>query len=246
MHNGLRTEIRLVFGVWGQAAVMVVAEAPKVGWCAWLGDGYGPDDSAAIVAEVQVYLWSRVRGGPPPTEAAETWKLFYERYDRTFRQLVEETRTRFRTGFDREDLIQEVWLAVSAALRRLQFDPGKGSLDALLTIVARRAVRRAIRRSCKLPPMQAVDESLASCAPGPPVACCAMEALNAWHAALRELRAETSELNYELFSRRYLDGESLSGCAESLGLTPRAVHGRCGRTRRRLRELLARFDEGLT
>jgi DNA-directed RNA polymerase specialized sigma24 family protein len=242
MHDGLRTEIRSVYGVWDRACVTVATEVPEAGRCVWFGDGGASDDTATFVATVQIYLRNLRCKRPVPTEAMQAWTSFYERYDCAFRQLVGATCLCRRAGMEGDDLLQEVWMAISSMLCLLEYDPD-GSLDALLRIVAKCVIGRAIWQSRRPPPMQTIDESVPSPAPDPAAACCAAETLNRVYAALRERHDETSELNYELFLRRFVDGECICDCAEALGLTPRAVHCRCDRTKRRLRKLLADSDE---
>jgi RNA polymerase sigma factor (sigma-70 family) len=195
------------------------------------------------VAKVQIYLWGGRRKPRVPVEAEQAWSSFFERYDPLFQGLVERGRRGRRFAAEPSDLRQDAWAAVISALYSLEFDPAKGSLDVLLTVVAERAIQDVLCPSRRLSAIQTIDECLPSSGPGPEEACCLAETSECFQAALAELRAETSAVNYALFCGRFLDQKSPKHLAEEWRLTRGAVRARCHRMKRRLRELLGSRGE---
>jgi DNA-directed RNA polymerase specialized sigma24 family protein len=63
------------------------------------------------------------------------------------------------------------------------------------------------------------------------------EMLGQVSAALDELRQNTSPRTYQIFFRRFIDGQSAADVAASFGMTPEAVHVRYSRVMRLWREL---------
>ena len=143
---------------------------------------------------------------------------------------------------DRDDLVQEVFLAVRSALPGFRYVPGRSSFRAYLRRAVRNAVLRLQRRPAPVPP------SLADARPAAPSAAGdeSETLLRIWTLALgRVLRSGRFSPNTQaVFRRVALEGEAPADVGREFKLKPNAVYQIRNRILRAVREELDRFGRG--
>ena len=143
---------------------------------------------------------------------------------------------------DRDDLVQEVFLAVRSALPGFRYVPGRSSFRAYLRRAVRNAVLRLQRRPAPVPP------ALADARPAEPSADAdeSETQLRIWTLALaRVFRSGRFSPNTQaVFRRVALDGESPATVGREFKLKPNAVYQIRNRILRAVREELDRFGRG--
>lgn len=143
---------------------------------------------------------------------------------------------------DREDLVQEVFLAVRSALPGFRYETGRSSFRAYLRRAVRNAVLRLQRRPASVPP------ALADARPAPPSADGGESEtlLRIWTLALgRVFRSGRFSPNTQaVFRRVALEGESPADVGREFKLKPNAVYQIRNRILRAVREELDRLGRG--
>ena len=143
---------------------------------------------------------------------------------------------------DRDDLVQEVFLAVRSALPGFRYVPGRSSFRAYLRRAVRNAVLRLQRRPAPVPP------ALADARPAEPSADAdeSETQLRIWTLALaRVFRSGRFSPNTQaVFRRVALEGESPVDVGREFKLKPNAVYQIRNRILRAVREELDRFGRG--
>ena len=143
---------------------------------------------------------------------------------------------------DRDDLVQEVFLAVRSALPGFRYVPGHSSFRAYLRRAVRNAVLRLQRRPAPVPP------ALADARPAEPSADAdeSETQLRIWTLALaRVFRSGRFSPNTQaVFRRVALEGESPVDVGREFKLKPNAVYQIRNRILRAVREELDRFGRG--
>ena len=143
---------------------------------------------------------------------------------------------------DRDDLVQEVFLAVRSALPGFRYVPGRSSFRAYLRRAVRNAVLRLQRRPAPVPP------SLADARPAAPSAAGdeSETLLRIWTLALaRVFRSGRFSPNTQaVFRRVALEGEAPADVGREFKLKPNAVYQIRNRILRAVREELDRFGRG--
>ena len=143
---------------------------------------------------------------------------------------------------DRDDLVQEVFLAVRSALPGFRYVPGRSSFRAYLRRAVRNAVLRLQRRPAPVPP------ALADARPAEPSADAdeSETQLRIWTLALaRVFRSGRFSPNTQVVFRRVaLEGESPADVGREFKLKPNAVYQIRNRILRAVREELDRFGRG--
>lgn len=143
---------------------------------------------------------------------------------------------------DRDDLVQEVFLAVRSALPGFRYVPGRSSFRAYLRRAVRNAVLRLQRRPAPVPP------ALADARPAVPSAAGdeSETQLRIWTLALaRVFRSGRFSPNTQaVFRRVALEGESPADVGREFKLKPNAVYQIRNRILRAVREELDRLGRG--
>ena len=143
---------------------------------------------------------------------------------------------------DRDDLVQEVFLAVRSALPAFRYEPGRSCFRAYLRRAVRNAVLRLQRRPASVPPERAAG------LPAPSGEDRAAEEirLRVWTLALaRVFRSGRFSPNTQVVFRRVaLEGESPAVVGREFKLKPNAVYQIRNRILRAVREELDRFGRG--
>ena len=143
---------------------------------------------------------------------------------------------------DRDDLVQEVFLAVRSALPGFRYVPGRSSFRAYLRRAVRNAVLRLQRRPAPVPPALADARPAAPSAAGDE----SETQLRIWTLALaRVFRSGRFSPNTQaVFRRVALEGESPVDVGREFKLKPNAVYQIRNRILRAVREELDRFGRG--
>lgn len=143
---------------------------------------------------------------------------------------------------DRDDLVQEVFLAVRSALPGFRYVPGRSSFRAYLRRAVRNAVLRLQRRPAPVPP------SLADARPAAPSAAGdeSETLLRIWTLALKRVfrSGRFSPNTQAVFRRVALEGEAPADVGREFKLKPNAVYQIRNRILRAVREELDRFGRG--
>ncbi len=143
---------------------------------------------------------------------------------------------------DRDDLVQEVFLAVRSALPGFRYEPGRSRFRAYLRLAVRNAVLRLQRRPAPVPP------SLADVRPAVPstIGDESETLLRIWTLALaRVFHSGRFAPNTQVVFRRVaLEGESPADVGREFKLKPNAVYQIRNRILRAVREELDRFGRG--
>ena len=143
---------------------------------------------------------------------------------------------------DRDDLVQEVFLAVRSALPGFRYVPGRSSFRAYLRRAVRNAVLRLQRRPAPVPPALADARPAAPSAAGDE----SETQLRIWTLALaRVFRSGRFSPNTQaVFRRVALEGESPATVGREFKLKPNAVYQIRNRILRAVRDELDRFGRG--
>ena len=143
---------------------------------------------------------------------------------------------------DRDDLVQEVFLAVRSALPGFRYVPGRSSFRAYLRRAVRNAVLRLQRRPAPVPPALADARPAAPSAAGDEPE----TQLRIWTLALaRVFRSGRFSPNTQaVFRRVALEGESPATVGREFKLKPNAVYQIRNRILRAVRDELDRLGRG--
>ena len=182
----------------------------------------------------------RELGADPHSPRAEE---FAQLYEPVLRRYVEASRVGHAPiqPADRDDLVQEVFVAVRAALPGFHYDPARGRFRDYL----RRAVRNAVLRLQRRP--QPVPAAMADSVPAPaPDEDDAETMLRIWTLALsRVFRSGRFAPNTRMVFRRVaLEGDPPAEVAREFKLKVNAVYQVRNRVLRAVREELDRFGRG--
>jgi RNA polymerase sigma factor (sigma-70 family) len=140
---------------------------------------------------------------------------------------------------DAADVTQEVLRAVARAMRRLAYDPRKGSFRGWLFTVVRNKVRTFLKKEARRPADGA--SALADVEAAPVDEDAAWDAeyeqrLFAW--AATQVRTQVADATWEAFSQTAVDGRSPKDVAQRLGMAVAAVYMAKSRVLARLREVI--------
>jgi len=194
-------------------------------------------DSIRTFTNVQAYLAFLLVEAAPDSVLTAAWERFYGFYDGLIRRVC---RSRGLAGHEVEDCAQEVWRQLVVSLQDFQFDPNRSGLRGwICTLIRNKAIDhlRARGRRKEL----SYDESLHNdCVATIPSGGDPLDAL--WDhellaAAVEELKCQTGEVNFEIFCRRILEGQSVNEVAATFDLTPQQVWYRLHRTSKKMRAI---------
>ncbi len=197
-----------------------------------------------LLREVQSYLWCLSNYLPVPPRLQCAWDAFYGQYCNLVKHAVTSAWGAWRPVCMLDDAIQEVWRELLRALRKLVYEPSRGSLATWLVSVVRRTVRRLAKsfKSLKLEhrcTIESAATALYSHHPGPEDAYAEAELRERIQSLVADYRQRMSPQNYEVFRRWFLEGQSPGDIAKATGLTRKAVYRRCARLKTLCPELTA-------
>jgi RNA polymerase sigma-70 factor (ECF subfamily) len=151
---------------------------------------------------------------------------------------------------DAADLTQEVLRVVSQAVRRLEYDPARGSFRGWLFTLVRNDLRTFWDRQRRQVRGSGDSSAQARLAEEPAPDDGAGELWEAEYRrrlfswAVRQVEPTVEASSWRAFWLTSIDGRPARGVAEELGLTVAAVYMAKSRIKARLRELVQEADEG--
>ena len=192
------------------------------------------------VSAVQSYLRCLDRRRPVPMTLERSWESFYQQYHPLVKWVV----GKFCCQVEQDDLSQDVWLELVVELPKLNNGCIRGNFSSWLAGLTRRKVGRTIHQKKALGAKRFLpleDFKLASSDLGPDDEYLLKETLNQLDEALDKLRRQTSQVNYELFCRKFITDQSAKEIADALDLTPNEVRCRYRRLKRKWQLLTKGF-----
>lgn len=143
---------------------------------------------------------------------------------------------------DRDDLVQEVYLAVRSALPGFRYDRSRGRFRDYLKRAVRNAASRIARRPNPVPEDMADDRP----APDPDAGDSAETLLRIWALALERVfrRGRFSPNAKAVFRRVAVKGESVAVVAREFKMEPNAIYQIRNRIFRAVRAEIDRFGHG--
>jgi len=183
---------------------------------------------------IKLFLAARSRS--PTAEQVKAWENFFVIHEPLIRKVIKHCADCHE---DLEDLAQEVWRILVLKLPKLNYDPDRGPLRAWVIVVARRAARREARRLSRTR-VDALTPELAEVLLDPgmdPITRCEQEQERQWvRSILETLGAKLSESSRRITVLHWIDGQSVTEIAASLGLSEDRVRMRLHRALRKLRD----------
>jgi RNA polymerase sigma factor (sigma-70 family) len=171
-------------------------------------------------------------------DAQESWDAFYKLYDILIRRFIIARGVR---GADVDDCLQEVWTDISNRLTRFQITSEAGLRSWIFTLVRSRATDMFRRK--KREASVSVDKSIEdgfdpigreedpSARYDQEFDAAVIETL------VLKLQSEVSEMNFEIFRLRSLEGIGVSETAATVEVTPEQVRYRHHRTMQKLKTI---------
>lgn len=203
-----------------------------IAWNATCGN-----DDAALLLDVQSFLWCRRVGCPAPARLRTAWERFYASYSPLVCRNIHLVADLPAVDDARADLFQEVWREILCSLQRLTYQPARGRVAAWLVGLTRQTVLRLMADAAHWPRRWTALETAEVDPPcpglGPADGCVLSEFCEEQARLLATLRAKTSPTTYEVFQQRFVKGQSVGEIGAAMGLSREAVSMRLGRAKRR-------------
>jgi RNA polymerase sigma-70 factor (ECF subfamily) len=186
--------------------------------------------------ETRASLLVRIRD-PRDGDAWQTFLALYEPLIRAF------ARQRGLQDADAADLTQTVLAAVSEAIRRLDYDPRRGTFRGWLLGVTRNQMLKLLARERRQPHGgdELLDEQIA-----PPEDTALWEQeykRQRFRWASERVRGDVEAASWQAFWRTAVEGVSAADVAKELGLSVGAVYTAKSRVLDRLRKMIQRLEE---
>ncbi len=198
------------------------------------------DPHRELMENTQEYLRACISDKLPDAMLVAAWDDFYRVYDVLIRRFAI---ARGMRGADVDDCVQDVWFEIGRRLAGFEITSEAGLRSWLYTLVRSRATDMFRRRARQ--PAALLGESLQQGfeppgREGDPSA----RSEQAWTDAVMQtmvlkLQAEVSELNFEIFRLRSLEGVGVAESAEAVGVTCDQIRYRHHRTMKKLKALAA-------
>ena len=199
-----------------------------------------PDGETALVSDLKLYLWCRRFNCSIPARLNCDWESFYDQCKEMVWEIVVWQCRNARYYMEYEDVFQEVWHEIVVQLPKFAYDPSLGRLSYWLAGLTRKKINRlaSSKNHC---PEQCSIEMQGNDTPSPefgPEENCLMHELHGQlEAALDELRRRTSPENYDLFTWRFLLGQSFNEIADILGMSSNEARYRYHRVKKKWRRI---------
>jgi RNA polymerase sigma factor (sigma-70 family) len=195
-----------------------------------------------LVENTQEFLRAVMTEQMPDALLTAAWDEFYRVYDVLVRRFAVARGVR---GADVDDCVQDVWSEIAKRLVGFQITSEAGLRSWLFALVRSRATDMFRRRARR--PLAFLGDSIqdgfepAGREPDP-----STRYDDAWLEAVLQtmvlkLEAEVSELNFEIFRLRSLEGVGVSEAAEMVGVTPNQIRYRHHRTMKKLKAIVALY-----
>ncbi len=174
----------------------------------------------------------------------QAWTEFLEIYEPLIYRLAR------RRGFqdaDADDLSQEIFRSVAAAVERWRLNPDRGSFRAWLFLIARNAMINALKKKQRRP--QATGDTqfrlLLESQPAPDDAAAMVESeyeRDLFHWAAEQIRGEFRPSTWQAFWLTGVEGQTPQAAAKSVGLSVGAVYIARSRVMARLKEKIEQVE----
>ncbi|MCE5267893.1 MAG: sigma-70 family RNA polymerase sigma factor [Planctomycetaceae bacterium] len=195
--------------------------------------GKSYEDDAALLSDVQAYLWCRAFRCAVPQSLEHAWDVFFPRFNLVLRQVFEACHRNGNEAVEYDEFRQEAWRDLILAFPGFRLDPVLGSVSAWLAGFARRRFWRlansrpaVARKSCAI---DAVESRLISPHRGPEDELAEQETFARLETALDRFCGETPHETYQVFFARVFRNASLEDIADVLGMSPGAARTRFSR-----------------
>ena len=176
---------------------------------------------------------------------AAAWREFEERYGELIRSIA---RSRGLQPNDCDDVIQEVLLSLTKAMRSFEYDPQKGRFRAYLKTTTLHAISRLVRQKHGLASLDTIEDAarLESSDQAVEQAWEAEWRANHVRQAMRILETEFKPSELRAFQRYAVEGHEVRDTAAALQITVNQVYQAKSRILKRLAELIGQQvqDEG--
>lgn len=200
------------------------------------------DPHRELMENTQEYLRACMADKLPDAMLVAAWDDFYRVYDVLIRRFVI---ARGMRGADVDDCVQDVWFEIGRRLATFEITCEAGLRSWMYTLVRSRATDMFRRRARQ--PAALLGESLQQGfeppgREGDP----SIQSEQAWTDAvvqtmILKLQAEVSELNFEIFRLRSLEGVGVNETAETVGVTSDQIRYRHHRTMKKLKAMAALY-----
>lgn len=193
-----------------------------------------------LLEDTQEFLRMHIAQRVPDADFVAAWDEFYRVYDVLIRRFVA---ARGLRGADIEDCVQDVWINIARRLASFQITSEAGLRSWLYTLVRSRATDMFRRRSRDVT-LAVGDIGQAGLEPVGREADPAASEHEEWETALVQtmllkLQSDVSELNFEIFRLRSLEGVSIEDTAKCVGISEERVRYRHHRTMKKLKAIAA-------
>lgn len=200
------------------------------------------DEHRELLENTQEFLRAGMVQLAPDSDVAGAWDEFYRVYSVLIRRFVI---ARGLRGSDVEDCIQNVWVDIARRLMSFQITTDAGLRSWLFTLVRSRATDM-FRRQTRAPAIPLGDAIQDGLQPESRELDPASQYDEAWDTALVEtmilkLEAEISDLNFEIFRLRSLEGIGVQETSDRVGVTSDQVRYRHHRSMKKLKAIAAKF-----
>lgn len=211
------------------------------------------DDHRLLMERTQSFLHARLKGesseySSPTDHSADgssnrdSWDEFYNVYDVLIRRFIIARGVR---GADVDDCLQQVWADIANRLTKFTITSEAGLRSWIFTLVRSRSTDmfRRKNREASVSLSKSIEDGFdpVSREQNP-----STRYEQEFDAAVVEtlvlkLQSEVSELNFEIFRLRSLEGVSVSDTATSVNVTPEQVRYRHHRTMQKLKAIAATY-----
>jgi RNA polymerase sigma-70 factor (ECF subfamily) len=203
-------------------------------------DQHERDDAhEALVRCAQAYLHRRLQEVAPGSLLTLFWEEFYRFYAPVLAGMV---RRSLADSQGQDDLIQEVWLAVTRKLPEFRWNENRGGLRAWFAKLVHDKTVDLIRRRQRRPtaPLDAGADPID--ADSDPTR--ALE--HRWreevvHAALDGLRDDVGEVNFRILQLHFWENQTAAEIAPQVGLSPDQVSARQHRLLKKVRARITAY-----
>lgn len=140
---------------------------------------------------------------------------------------------------DADDILQEVFLALTTAMKSFQYDPERGRFRGFLKTIAVRAIGKRLRRSAPAISQSVADELLDSASSGDEDDWDSEWRQHHLRHALQRIRVEFRASDLRAFEMMTRDGLDAKSVASELGISVDSAYQAKSRILKRLKSLVA-------
>ncbi|MFO7901283.1 MAG: sigma-70 family RNA polymerase sigma factor [Pirellulaceae bacterium] len=196
-----------------------------------------------LLGNTQAYFRARAAGRMPSDALRQACRRLYQQHAAWIRHVVQSYGVPAHAV---DDCVQDVWLAVIGSLDAFDLDPRRGTFRGWLRAVIHHKVADFARRRARQPATRIDELTLPLCSdePGPAETYEARRRVRILRETVDELDQEVSTTSYQVFARRWIEGQGVSRVASALNLSRNDVRTRTHRAKRKLKQLLEAKEVG--